>query len=76
MAEEDQAQKIELMQWELNNASRPPEKTYTPSEAGYGPEDCDQCLGVMPAKRREYGFRVCVHCKTAAEEKGKRYARV
>lgn len=36
-----------------------------------GPEECEECGELMPEVRRNYGFRICVHC-AEAEEKSKR----
>lgn len=66
MSAEDIAQEIELRQWEFNNRSRGQVK-YSVGEAGYGPEDCDECGNEMPTVRREYGFRLCVGCQSLRE---------
>lgn len=42
---------------------------FTKDEAGYGPEDCDECGAEMPEARREYGFILCVPCKEFTERK-------
>lgn len=67
MSMEDYAQKIELAEWERNNASRQPPVKYAPEDEGYGPEHCDECGEEMPAARRAHGFRICVHCKAKHE---------
>jgi hypothetical protein len=66
MSAEDIAQEIELAQWEHNNRSRGPVK-FLPTEAGYGPDECD-CGVEMPLLRREYGFQRCVTCQSAIEK--------
>lgn len=71
MSQEDRAQEQELMQWELNNRSRPEPVRYSPGDAGYGPEDCDGCGAEMPTVRREHGFTICVGCKSAQESRAK-----
>ena len=34
---------------------------------GKGPEFCLECGNDMPSVRREYGYVLCVECKTAEE---------
>lgn len=72
MTSEDQAQAIELREWEHNNRRRTEQTRFQPHDAGYGPEFCVQCDAEMPAARREWGFKVCVACATKAEQRGKR----
>ena len=37
-------------------------------EAGkLGPEDCEECGGEIPMKRREHGFDLCVACAQVRE---------
>lgn len=69
MSGEDIAQEIELRQWEQNNRSRAQVK-YLPTEAKYGPEECD-CGEAIPTVRREYGFQNCVGCQSAIERKAR-----
>jgi len=70
MSMEDVAQDVELREWERNNLarSRGPTK-FQPSDAGYGPAECDECGDEMPAERRAWGFMVCVSCKQAMERR-------
>ncbi len=68
MSSEDIAQRIELCQWEFNNRSRGQVK-YLPTEAGYGPEECDDCGTEMTLIRREYGFWRCVSCQSEMEQR-------
>lgn len=67
MSLEDKAQEHEAKEWELRNTRRPEQPTYKPGEPGYGPEECQECDADMPAKRREYGYRLCTACATEAE---------
>lgn len=68
MAQEDVAQDLELRQWELNNLNSHKGPTrFEPGDYDYGPEFCDQCGDEMPVQRREWGFRICVSCKSATE---------
>lgn len=67
MSDEDTAQAIELQQWEMNNRPRTEPIKFTPSDARYGPADCDECGAEMPKVRREYGFNLCVECKSKME---------
>lgn len=71
MSLEDKAQEIELKQWELNNKPRPAPLRYSPGDAGYGPEFCDECGSDIPRERREHGYSVCVDCKSKQEAKNK-----
>ncbi len=73
MSIEDYAQEQELMRWELNNRSRPEPLSYAPGDAGYGPEQCDDCDAEMPAVRRAHGFRICVACKSEQEAIAKHF---
>uniref|UniRef100_A0AAU6W212 TraR protein n=1 Tax=Pseudomonas phage Touem01 TaxID=3138548 RepID=A0AAU6W212_9VIRU len=70
MSMEEQAQALELMEWEAINRSRPAPVKYQPGTHGYGPEFCrvDACGVEMPAARREWGFTICVGCKTLQEK--------
>lgn len=69
MSEADQAQAIELKMWEQANASRPDPVRHAPGDPGYGPEWCDRCGDEMPEVRRQYGFSICVTCKTIEEKR-------
>lgn len=71
MSQEDRAQEQELMQWERNNRSRPEPVRYAVTDPGYGPEECEHCDATMPAIRREYGFRICVDCKSKIEARSR-----
>ena len=63
---EDRAQEHEAMMWEQVN--RPREvKTYAPGDAGYGPEECDNCGADMHQVRRANGWRLCTPCQSARE---------
>lgn len=75
MSMEDYAQEIELAAWARNNASRPDPVKYAPGDAGYGPEDCDECGATMPAARRAHGFTICVECRTKQEVREKHLRR-
>lgn len=75
MSMEDDAQVLELMLWERTNASRPEPVKYAPGDAGYGPEDCDECGAEMPQARRAHGFTICVSCKTKHEAREKHLRR-
>jgi RNA polymerase-binding transcription factor DksA len=68
MSQEDRAQELELLEWERNNKVRT-QKTYSPHEAGYGPEVCDECEEPMPALRRADGRRRCTVCQTHHERR-------
>lgn len=69
MSIEDAAQRTELQQWEsLNTKRKYTQARYQPHEAGYGPEECEECGAAMPVQRREWGFKVCVTCKTLTEQ--------
>jgi RNA polymerase-binding transcription factor DksA len=72
MSAADKAQEIELAAWEVNNRARPEVHRFISAEAGYGPEFCEICDAPMPAVRREYGYTLCVSCKSKSES-GKRY---
>ena len=75
MANEDQAQNVELREWEANNRSRNIDKVrFAPGEPGYGPEFCqvETCGEDMPAERRAWGFRICVECQRRAEDRARR----
>lgn len=74
MSMEDEAQRIELMMWERNNAPRPAPVKYEPGQPGYGPAECDECGEPMPEARRAHGFVVCVPCKQIEESVRSRYA--
>lgn len=76
MSIEDQAQKYEFMDWERLNSRVGGQVTFEPHEEGFGPEECDECLGAMPLARRRYGFTVCISCKQIMEAKENQYARV
>lgn len=68
MGIEDIAQEVELKDWEQNNLNRPEMRRHKPGEDGYGPAECE-CGNTMPPARREHGFRLCVACAEAAEQK-------
>lgn len=40
---------------------------YSPEDPKYGPSTCDECGIDMPLARREYGYRLCVPCKSLTE---------
>lgn len=40
---------------------------FVEGDPGYGPEFCDECDAEMHPCRREYGFRLCVSCKSLRE---------
>lgn len=64
----DAAQDHEAQEWEIINASRRgAQSIFKPSDAGYGPAECDDCGEEMPDVRRAYGFSLCVHCKGSRE---------
>jgi len=67
MSQEDRAQDQEIMEWERNNKVRTA-KTYIPTDAGYGPEWCDECGATMPELRRVDGRRLCTTCQTVQEK--------
>ena len=67
MSQEDRAQDQEIMDWERYNKVRS-RKTYNPTDAGYGPEWCDECGAVMPELRRTDGRRLCTACQTVQEK--------
>lgn len=68
MSAEDQAQALELAEWERNNASRSVDPfNYAPGDPKYGPAQCQECDEDMPVCRREYGFRLCVPCTEESE---------
>ncbi|QNJ57348.1 TraR promoter binding protein [Pseudomonas phage Dolphis] len=71
MADEDIAQEIELRQWVHNNRSRDVKVRFAPGEPGYGPELCsnERCEVDMPVQRREWGFKLCVECQGAIEQR-------
>lgn len=63
---EDRAQEHEAMMWSQINAPREV-RQFKPGEAGYGPEECDQCGDDMHPVRRGHGFRLCTSCQSARE---------
>lgn len=67
MSLEDKAQEHEAAEWAIRNAPRPERPTYTPSDPGYGPKECDECEATMPAFRRQHGWRLCTNCQSLAE---------
>lgn len=42
---------------------------YAPGDEKYGPSTCEECGVDLPTARREYGFTLCVICKSAIERK-------
>lgn len=72
MSIEDKAQELEAEMWARNNRGRPEPKTFAPGDAGYGPQECDECLDEMPDLRRQYGFKLCTACQSAVEERKRR----
>ena len=62
----DNAQDHEAHEWALRNAPREV-KQYKPGDAGYGPEECDECGDKMHPVRRGHGFRLCTSCQSARE---------
>lgn len=73
MSDEDRAQGIELMHWEHINKPRAKVEKFKPGESGYGPEFCARCDAAMPTAMREYGFKICVDCKTQDELRARSY---
>lgn len=67
MSAEDKAQEIELKQWERDNKASSEPIRYEPTEAGYGPAECQACDANMHPVRRSYGFKLCVSCQQARE---------
>lgn len=67
MSLEDKAQEHEAAEWLARNTRRPEKPTYQPGEAGYGPEECEECLSVMPPLRRANGWVLCTGCQSAVE---------
>lgn len=76
MSQEDEAQRIELEQWERNNTPRAEKTRFKPGEPGYGPEFCkvDVCEQPIPAGRRQWGLDTCVACARIIELRQSRYA--
>jgi hypothetical protein len=75
MSLEDNAQDYEAKEWAARNAPRPERPTYAPGDAGYGPEECDQCDGAVHPVRRANGWRLCTPCQSAREIVTARLAR-
>lgn len=76
MSVEDDAQELELRQWEALNLGRGDKPlSYASGEPGYGPPECEECDAEMHPVRRSYGFRVCVHCKEFAEAEARMMGR-
>ena len=68
MCETDVAQAIELRQWEFNNQAPVERKlVYCETDPEFGPAECIECGDDMPMVRRQYGFKICVACKTKRE---------
>lgn len=42
---------------------------YAPEDKKYGPSTCEECGVDMPLARREYGYTLCVTCKSELERK-------
>lgn len=68
MSQEDRAQDQEILEWERNNKVRP-QKTYSPHEAGYGPQWCAECSDAMPELRRADGRKLCTPCQARRERR-------
>jgi RNA polymerase-binding transcription factor DksA len=77
LSTEEQAQVLELKEWERINQSRGEVVKYSPGDEGYGPEYCseDECGVEMPTPRREWGFAICVGCQTLVEQQQAQYRR-
>lgn len=63
----DNAQDVEVRAWEARNQPREV-KSYSPTDSGYGPAQCEDCGAEMHPVRRSYGYTLCIHCATAAEK--------
>jgi RNA polymerase-binding transcription factor DksA len=68
MSEADQAQAREIREWEMINNRSVQQTKYAPGDAGYGPEECDECGAQMIPERRAWGFTICIACKQAEEK--------
>jgi len=72
MSFEDEAQKIELMEWKRVNETRKSSQfKFAAGDDGYGSPECE-CGEPIPAARREYGYSICVECAADKERKGLR----
>lgn len=67
MSLEDKAQEHEAAEWEMRNARRPDRQLFNPSDAGYGPKECDECDATMPPLRRANGWVLCTRCQSLVE---------
>lgn len=76
MSVEDRAQEQEVMDWERNNRPRVKKLVYALGDQGYGPAQCAQCDGDMPAVRRAYGYVLCVECAAERERVASRSRRL
>lgn len=72
MSTEDKAQELEAAMWEHNNRTRDPLPTYSTTDAGYGPAECEECGDDMPDVRRASGYRLCTPCAAEVEKYAKR----
>lgn len=71
MSIEDKAQEHEAQEWAINN--RPREFVrFQPGDAGYGPEECEDCGAEMHPVRRMHGFVLCTSCQSAVERRSRR----
>lgn len=68
MSLEDNAQAHEAQEWAIRNQPREVAR-YAPSDAGYGPAECQECGAGMHPVRRGYGFKMCTPCQSALEAK-------
>lgn len=74
---EDKAQELELLHYELTQARGVDAKTkFAPEEPGYGPAECVNCEEPVEAGRRALGFHICAECAQYAEEMRRRNARL
>jgi hypothetical protein len=67
MSNENLAQDVELKEWEFNNRARNPVVKFSQKDAEFGPEFCVKCDESMPLVRRQYGYKLCVTCKSKEE---------
>jgi len=81
MSQEDRAQHMEALDWEINNRPREQHQEFKEGDREYGPATCngrdkrtmpgiqldDDCGNEMPPLRRAMGRHLCVDCQTLLE---------
>ena len=67
MSLEDKAQDHEASEWAMRNTAHPDKPMFGPSDAGYGPKECEECESTMPLLRRANGWVLCTSCQSLVE---------